>query len=473
MSILQRSLTTVDTRLRVLVITLALLGAGLLGWSPSPPVLMLLVGGAGALVLVNQPDAAFVVLVIAAYSVPLEFGLGNAFTVSAVHLLLPALALVRLLRQALGSGDRLITSRTFIPLVAFLLAASFSWLYGNVTWVLRFPRRPDLLAIQASQWAVYALAVLAYLLAAQQSFRAVRWTTFTFLGLGVLALIDRYGGSFGFIGDLLTAGDAQTNGTFFVWMTALSGAQALYNGELPRSWRVALFLLALSVPLLGFWQNTGWVTSWLPPLIVLCVLGVLRAPGLGLAFVVLAFMGVLLSLDAKPLQSIWESEQGSVAGRIVLWRSVIQLGLRKPLFGLGLTTYHQYHMYIPLLTEGGRWYQPNINSHNLYIDLFAQLGLVGLVVFFWAVAEIGLFAWRLRRTIRNGFNRAYVTSALAGLVGMLVASAIVEWLLPFVYNAGLKGQRFGVFSWVFLGGLVALQGSMRGGDETCESDYRQ
>lgn len=453
---LQRALRRLDIPLHLPIVALALLGAALLGRSPSPMDLLLLVGAAGALVLVNQPDAGFVVLVLAAYSVPLDFGLGNAFTLSAVHLLVPALALLWLLRHAVGGGTPLVTSRTFRPLLAFLLAAGFSWLYGNVTWDPAFPRRPELLAIQASQWAVYALAVLAYVLAAQQTHRAVRWTTFAFLGMGVLALISRYGGSFRAIGSLLTSGDAQTNGTFFVWMTALAAGQALFNPDLPDPWRVGLFLLALSVPLLGFEQNTSWVSSWLPPLVVLCILFVLRSPRLGLAFVGVALVALLLAPGRVPLWSVWESEQTSMRGRMVLWRAVMELGLRQPLFGLGLTTYRQYHTFIPLLTERGRWYEPNVNSHNLYIDLFSQLGVVGLIAFLWAATEIGLLAWRMRAKVSMGFDRAFVNSALAGLVGMLLASGAVEWMLPFVYNVGLESLRIGIFSWVFLGFLVVI-----------------
>ena len=55
------------------------------------------------------------------------------------------------------------------------------------------------------------------------------------------------------------------------------------------------------------------------------------------------------------------------------------------------------------------------------------------------------------------FQQAYAAGAFAGLIGVLLASAIVEWLLPFVYNVGLGGFRFSVLSWVFLGGLVALE----------------
>ena len=40
---------------------------------------------------------------------------------------------------------------------------------------------------------------------------------------------------------------------------------------------------------------------------------------------------------------------------------------------------------------------------------------------------------------------------------MLVAGMLGDWVIPFVYNVGLKGFRASVLGWIFLGGLVALQ----------------
>jgi hypothetical protein len=50
-----------------------------------------------------------------------------------------------------------------------------------------------------------------------------------------------------------------------------------------------------------------------------------------------------------------------------------------------------------------------------------------------------------------------VFAGLAGLVGSLVAAALGDWLLPFVYNIGINGFRTSVLGWLFLGGLVALE----------------
>ncbi|MCB0256668.1 MAG: O-antigen ligase family protein, partial [Anaerolineae bacterium] len=290
-----------------------------------------------------------------------------------------------------------------------------------------------------------------------QTLNTLKWVTAVFLGLGILALIGRYGGPVNALVNPWLKPYAVSNGSFFVWMTALAAGQALFNQGLKRSWRIALFALAAAVPILGFWQNTDWASSWLPPLLALIIVLWLRSRFVSISFffalilILALFSGVILgSYD-------WQAEREiSVGGRFILWESVLGLSAQHPVLGLGLTTYRQYFQFIPLLTEAGRWWRPNVNSHNLYIDLFAQMGIVGLAVFGWAVFEIGRLGWRLQQRCSGDFAAGYVASALAGLIAMLVASAIVEWLLPFVYNVGFPGMRFSVMSWLFLGGLASL-----------------
>ncbi|MFU8773703.1 MAG: hypothetical protein ACNA8H_14950, partial [Anaerolineales bacterium] len=110
------------------------------------------------------------------------------------------------------------------------------------------------------------------------------------------------------------------------------------------------------------------------------------------------------------------------------------------------------------------WYV-EFNSHSQYIDLIAQTGVLGLICFFWLFVEIGKVGWRLRTQVKDGFQYAYVIGALGGLVGMLVAGILGDWVLPFVYNVGLVGLRSSLIAWLFLGGLVAVDKNLR--SQTC------
>ena len=132
----------------------------------------------------------------------------------------------------------------------------------------------------------------------------------------------------------------------------------------------------------------------------------------------------------------------------VLW----QIVLHNPWIGFGPANYYHYTVLYPILGSYVRF-----SSHNNYLDLIAQTGVVGLLAFAWFVAEVTQLALRLRHRVPHGFGRAYVIGALGGLTGSLVSGFLADWLIPFVYNIGLRGFRSSLLFWVFLGGLCALQ----------------
>jgi O-antigen ligase len=413
-----------------------------------------IIGLGVTLYLAEKPELSLVFLLLGAFFVPLEISATASVSVNVVIfivMLIAGLWLVRGLRQR---HLPIIHSRTMVPMIVFLVVAFISWMYGNANWDFRFPRPSNLVLVQAGQYAIFLLSFVAYFMMAQQTTKVLRWITFGFLGIGVTVIIARYGGILGRPFQLLLT-NAGGSGVFYVWFTALAASQALFNRRLSSRWRAALLGAALIVPILGFLFSASWTSSWLPPVVVLVILIWFRSRLTAGVLIGLLLLFVISGLVFRFFD--WEFERElSVGGRFTLWESVWNLAKTQPILGLGLTTYRQYHTFIPLLTEHGTWYQPNVNSHNLYLDIFAQMGVVGLAVFMWLIAEIGAQAWRLKKRFADDFNSAYVAGAIAGLIGTLLASGIVEWMLPFVYNVGLRGFRFSVFIWIFLGGLVIL-----------------
>jgi len=139
--------------------------------------------------------------------------------------------------------------------------------------------------------------------------------------------------------------------------------------------------------------------------------------------------------------------------------------LRNPITGLGPAAYRPYANATPLQYQRAYWINPLINSHNNYIDLFAHVGLLGLVLFAWFVAEIVLTGRRLHHRYHAGFSAGYINGVLAMGVGALVLMLFADWILPFVYNIGFPGFQASVLVWLFLGGTIALD-TLPGPDES-------
>jgi len=147
------------------------------------------------------------------------------------------------------------------------------------------------------------------------------------------------------------------------------------------------------------------------------------------------------------------ADQYSAFTRTEAWKILLgDIWRVSPLLGLGPSNYYNY---TPLFNIMGYYVQ--FNSHNQYVDIVAQTGILGLAAFAWLAFEIGWLAWRLKDRAAPGFNYAYVIGALAGLGGTLAAGMLADWLIPFVYNINLRGFRSSVFAWIFLGGLVAIE----------------
>ncbi|MHB1415116.1 MAG: O-antigen ligase family protein [Chloroflexota bacterium] len=240
---------------------------------------------------------------------------------------------------------------------------------------------------------------------------------------------------------------------FWVWLVALSFAQGLYNKNLHPAWRLVLVGLAGATLYVGFFQSRDWVSGWLPPMVAAAVGLCLGRPRLGLTVALACGTALMLSSDMVGglIGSVETENAYSLTTRLAAWQIVGEITKFSPILGLGPANYYHYTPLFPIMG----WYV-NFNSHNNYVDIVAQTGLLGLACFLWFVSQLARLGLRLRTRVSDGFCQAYVYGALGGLAGTLVAGMLADWILPFVYNIGLSGFRQSVLAWVFLGGMAAL-----------------
>jgi hypothetical protein len=192
--------------------------------------------------------------------------------------------------------------------------------------------------------------------------------------------------------------------------------------------------------------------------VVLGVLLWLRVPRLRWFLLVAVLVGAIIFFPAL-YEFAGGAEEWAQTGapRLVLIERVVNVAMHNPILGLGPASYRHYAAMEPLRYQRALWWEPNVSSHNNYVDIFAHTGLVGLGLFLWFLFELGRLAWRLSHRYREGFLGGYTNSMFAAFVALLFAMLLADWFLPFVYNIGFTGFQASVLAWMFLGGLVAVE----------------
>ena len=450
------------SRLRTWAVAVAmLLGAAFFGSRASLRWLVLLGAGIGAVVLLQWPILGLLALVPAALVVPMEFSTGSDVALNLAALLVPALLALWLLGMVRRREFRLAPSRTTRPLVLFLLAGLLSLLVGNVLWDPAVPRSGNFTLVQLAQWAIFAFSAGAFWLTGNLVHGEIwlRRLTFCFLAVaGIVATLVVLPQARTLVYRVFTM--APHRSPFWMLLAALAGGQLLFNKELSAGWRLFL-LAALGVVLFyAFHLERETSSNWVGVGAVAGALAWLRFPRLhwlvAVLLLVLAGTGFLSSAvyDFAGGDAEWEESGGS---RLVLIGRVVEVTMRNPITGLGPAAYRSYAQMKPLVYGRILWMIPVVNSHNNYVDLFSQVGLLGLGLFLWFAVELTRLGFRLRAHFTEGFSAGYVNAMLAAWAGALMLMLFADWILPFVYNIGFPGFQASVLVWLFLGGLVALE----------------
>lgn len=415
-------------------------------------------------VLAQRSRWGLVLLIPAALAVRFSVGTGTGTPLPAVHLLLVALLALWLLEMLQHGSWQIAASPANLPLVVFLCMAGVALAAGNALWNPLVGIKSNLLVVQLAQWAVFALSAGAFWLSANlvDDTRYLKWMVALFSGLGAL-----------YLGQSLLATSANpisqafegggTGSLFWVWLVAMAGGQALFNTDLAWPLRLGLGGLTVATIVTAWIQAPDWVSGWGPSLLAGAVL-LWQIPGRWRAGVRIGLVLVILLFGPQFYRTSQASaiEAGSFL-RVDAWRGIAQLvGARWPI-GLGLAAYVFY--WNDLI---GYWaYSPTnvvrladtsrVNSHNNYMDIFAQMGALGLLVLLWLAVALWRQVQQAKEVAPAGFERAYACGCAAGLAGSLAAGMLGDWLLPFVYNIGLPGMRASLLMWLFLGGAVAIQ----------------
>jgi O-antigen ligase len=409
------------------------------------PLLMLL-----AIAFLRWPGLTFPLLVITALLVPLSITTG---TQSSINLVFPLVGLMILLwlfqKIGLKRQLRLLPVPFIIPLLIFIVISFIAFGFGQFNWL---PTEPVPITAQIGGLAMFILTPGILLVTSHwlRDLRSLEWSTWLFLGLGgvfmltlIIPSLERTGRDF--------FQRAVFDSLFWVWIAAIAFSQSLLNSQLKTGYRIILALIGLGGFYFTIIAQQAWVSGWFPAIIAILIIIGFRKPRLAIFGGIVASIFFLLQQDIVRSVFLTGDNEYSLVTRIEAWRIMAELIRLNPLLGLGPSNYYGYTPFYDLLG-----YNVNFNSHNNYIDIAAQIGIVGLAVFIWLAWTIGKTIQSRLNSVPEGFPRAYMYGAFGGFIGMLVAGMLGDWFLPFVYNIGLEGFRASSLAWMFVGGAIAL-----------------
>ncbi|NLE45712.1 MAG: O-antigen ligase family protein [Chloroflexi bacterium] len=231
---------------------------------------------------------------------------------------------------------------------------------------------------------------------------------------------------------------------------SLAYAQALFNGRLSHWARLALLIAVLIWIVIYFVVRVTWLSGWLPSLAALVVISLLKSRKLFL--IVLLLIAIYVGLNWEYYSTtVWAAERAeSGETRLSAWLFNWQVTRKHFLFGTGPAGYAVYYMsYFP---------GQAMATHSNYVDVLSQMGIVGLLFCLWFFAALAWTGYRLCMRLRgtSGFGEGFAVAGLAGCIGCIIAMGLGDWMFPFVYTQTIAGFDYAVYSWVLLGGMVAL-----------------
>lgn len=125
---------------------------------------------------------------------------------------------------------------------------------------------------------------------------------------------------------------------------------------------------------------------------------------------------------ADRFYSSFDLTEGSNVGRLEMWQQAGQSGLKNFWQGLGLGGYS-------LLVEPGLGYRSPATAHNLYLDIFSEMGVFALAV--WLFLILGTLIQLFRKLNRLDQSGQYLC---LGLIGSLVYLAVHSFFETAIYN---------------------------------------
>lgn len=416
----------------------------------------LLLGGIAALIgvfiLLKWPGAGFPILITASLIVPIRINTGTQTSINSAMIV--SIGIIGLWFFDMITREkqiRLQPASVIKPSIIFIVVAVIAFLFGQLPW---YPGRSASIFSQLGGLSLFILLTLTMVVTIHRLsnvgwLKAAVWVFIILGGIYNLAfLIPQLRPYFNRFFQR-----AVLDSLFWLWLLVLTFGQAYLNKQLHIRWRVLLWMSTQAILYNLFIMKQSWTSGWFPALTALFFVILFTKPKLAISMAGITAVLFIFSTQITNELIMGGDNEYSLITRLEAWKILGEIIKANPLFGLGPSNYYFFTPFYRILG-----YSVSFNSHNNYIDIVAQIGLLGLFAYFWIIFEVFKAGWRARKLTDNkDFEYAYIYSALGGVIGILVAGMFGDWVIPFVYNVGMEGFRASVLGWFFMGALVFLE----------------
>ncbi len=408
----------------------------------------------------KNTSVALLLVLVAAGTFDMPMGTGTQTAINLAMILMSVVTLAWIGNLLFLRDSRVVKSEVNRPLLFFILSAFVSWIIGYAVWNPMLPLPSNAVLVQAAQVAVFVLTATAL------------WTGASVpLGVGDLKLYTIVIIAVGVLGIAASGVNISLPLPIAIVAPPLQIGLILLLSQLLLNRDLGLGSRVLGWGVLGIWalsifrtSRVSFIGGWAP--VAFGAVVVLWFRSKRLLVLGVAACALFLLVYPEPLMRLYNSEgAGGSLLRPLLWWDIIRMTLSSPisiLFGLGPVAY-KWNWLNPAFVSVSHPYVTGFDdlywppAHNMFVDIYAQTGLVGLFLLLWVLLLVIKMAYRLIGTFESGFMRAYVVGVLAGFIALcMISASAADWLIPFVYNIGLAGFRESVYAWILAGTIVGL-----------------
>lgn len=140
--------------------------------------------------------------------------------------------------------------------------------------------------------------------------------------------------------------------------------------------------------------------------------------------------------------STFDEQDPSINTRLLMWRTTFEMIKDKPLLGSGIGTFKMNYLeyQAQLLKENPnyiKYYTKAGEAHNEYLQMWAELGIIGLGLFLWIFYFIFHTVFNFYKRSKNGEDRLIILGLIAGITCFMIHS-----LFTFALHVPVLGAIF-------------------------------